>query len=95
MKKVGLSLRFCVLDIVNGEVAEEDVETIITDTDAPDDESWGELMDLYAQVYWAKNKKECVDIANRLREAGKIIQPRTEGKGAPNIASGHWLTITI
>ncbi|MCK4540556.1 hypothetical protein KAU09_05420 [Candidatus Parcubacteria bacterium] len=88
--KVGLSLSFCVGDILRGNVKEEEVKEIIAGTNASP-EKLEELLKDYKKIYWRKNPDEGEAIARRLYEAGKIRQPRQEGKVAHNIAKGHWL----
>ncbi len=88
--KVGLSLSFCVGDILRGKIKEEEVKEIITGTNASP-EQWDELMKNYKESYWRENPEEGEAIARRLLDAGKIRQPRQEGKAAHNIAAGHWI----
>ncbi len=89
--KVGLSLSFCVLDILHGEVKEEEVKEIIAGTNAASPGQWDEVMRVYRKSYWYENPEEGEAIARRLLRAGKIRQPRQEGKTAHNIAKGHWI----
>ncbi|MFM9815794.1 hypothetical protein ACKI16_45895, partial [Streptomyces scabiei] len=60
-------------------------------TCAPNQEKWDKLMDQYSQSYWAKNPTEGIAIANRLKAAGKIEQPRVDNKPAPSLADGIWV----
>ncbi len=88
--KVGLSLSFCVSDILRGKIKEEEVKEIIAGTNTSP-EQWDELMKSYKESYWRENPDEGEAIARRLFEAGKIRQPRQEGKATHNIASGYWI----
>jgi len=88
--KVGLSLSLCVRDILRGKIKEEEVKEIIAGTNASP-EQWDGLMKNYKESYWRENPEEGEAIARRLLDAGKIRQPRQEGKAAHNIASGHWI----
>ena len=90
--KVGLSLSFCVGDILRGKVKEEEVKEIIAGTNASP-ERWDKLMEQYKETYWSENPDEGEAIARRLYEAGKIKQPRQDGKVAHNIAKGHWIEV--
>jgi len=87
--KIGLSLSFCVKDILRGNIKEEEVKEIIAGTDASLDQ-WDELMKNYKENVWLKNPEECEAIARRLYEAGKIKQPRQEDKKAHHMAGG-WI----
>ena len=55
---IGLSLSFCVRDILDGKVAVEDVECIVAGTAAETDEDWECLVVGYAQSYWRKHSME-------------------------------------
>ena len=88
---VGLSLSFCVKDIMRGKTTEEEVTTIISGIDAPTDEIWQSVMESYCRHYWYEYPEEAVAVATRLRDAGKIQQPRTLGQEAPTIVRGPWL----
>ena len=50
-------------------------------------------MEQYKETYWSENPDEGEAIARRLYEAGKIKQPRQDGKVAHNIAKGHWIEV--
>ena len=89
--RVGLSLSFCVRDIMRGNVQEEEVKQVIAATDAKSPAEWKKLIDDYKKIYWGGDPDKGAEIANRLFQAGKIRQPRTEGKKPHNISSGHWI----
>lgn len=93
--KIGLSLSFCVQDILDGKVAEQDVLCIVSGTKAATQEDWAKLLQGY-EIYWHKNVGEAYNIAVRLRESGRIVQPRLNGQEPPNIAAslGHWLDLS-
>jgi len=88
--KVGLSLSLCVRDILRGKIKEEEVKEIIANTNASP-EQWEGLLRDYKESYWQENPDEGEAIARRLYEAGKIKQPRQEGRAAHSIAAGHWI----
>lgn len=90
MKKIGLSLSFCVSDIARGKVSLAEVDKIITGTAATPDQ-WDELLAEYKRIYWYENPEKCEQIARKLMKEGKIVQPRLDGAEARNIAAGHWL----
>lgn len=87
---IGLSLSFCVADIVRGKVQLENVNKIIAGTCAEPTE-WENLLTDYKRIYWDFNPDECERVARKLMDENKIEQPRLNGKNAPNIAEGHWL----
>jgi hypothetical protein len=75
--KIGLSLSFCIHDLIAGRVREEDVSVIVTNTRAPDDTTWDRLMASYGRSYWRDNAQASIDLATLLRKEGRIVQPRT------------------
>lgn len=76
MEYVGLSVSFCVRDIIGG-------------TNVPDGD-WSRVISLYRESYWSMNPDEGERICRLLVASGKIVQPRTLGKPAPNLVNGHW-----
>jgi hypothetical protein len=88
---IGLSLSFCVKDIIEGRVALESVEKIITGTFFTDRNSFIDGMRLgYCRTYWRHDPERAHKIAMDLWDAGKIDQPRSRREAPPNIAEGHW-----
>lgn len=88
--KTGLSLSFCVKDIINGNVNVDDVEKIICGTKAETPKDWESVMRSYQGTYWKENPEAAVGVVIHLMELGKIIQPRVIGKPAPDPSSGWW-----
>lgn len=88
---IGLSLSFCVKDILAGKVREEDVERIEAGTKAVTDEDWDFLIRRYCEIFWKAEPERAAAIVQRLRAAGKIDQPRARGEEAANISAGHWI----
>jgi hypothetical protein len=78
--KVGLSLSFCVQDIMNGKVDINDVAFIYSGTYFRNTREWDIGLNQYKEVYWVKNPSEGERIARYFLEKGLIIQPRLEGK---------------
>lgn len=86
---IGLSLSFCIQEILNGLVKEEQVAFIISGTSCKDDETLIKLCDGggtdeddtkkygkgYAHNYWAKNP-EGKRIVLELHNSGRLVQPR-------------------
>ncbi|MBU0978490.1 hypothetical protein KKF92_01540 [Patescibacteria group bacterium] len=93
---VGLSLSFCVRDIMDGEVQEQDVIQIISSTYARSPQEWDEVIARYKQNYWHVDPTKGEEICRRLLVAGKILQPRVEGHEGPlghQIDQGfYWLS---
>jgi hypothetical protein len=74
---IGLSLSFCVKDILAGHVPESDVTKIITSTAARTEADWNRLITSYCQIYWKAFESDVViALIQRLRVQGKIEQPR-------------------
>jgi hypothetical protein len=96
VKKIGLSLSFCVQDILRGKVKLEDVSKIIASTKVSRPQHstlavWDEVLDRYAETYWAENPDEGERIARQLIEEGRVFQPRLENGKHPYIGEGHWV----
>jgi hypothetical protein len=89
---IGLSLSFCINDVVNGRVSVEQIDKIITGTCALTDDHWEEVISDYRETYWAKDPDRAERIVRTLISLGKIEQPRILNRPTPNIASGHWVT---
>ena len=88
---IGLSLSFCVQEILEGKVNIKDVEKIIAGTKIPTREDFAHLMfENYAPVYWKQNPKRGVLIALELWDRGLLDQPRTRGEEHPGINEGVW-----
>jgi hypothetical protein len=92
--KIGTSLGKCVKSILAGEVKEEDVLFIVTNTNCPTIETlMGVIEDYYYTYQSARNARErdydmsdytlaeACAIAQRLFESGKLHQPRAVGSG--------------
>lgn len=87
---IGLSLSFCVSDILEGKIEEGKVSRIIAATAARNEADWQEVFAYYRKTYWRVDPKLGESIARRLIKAGKVEQPRLWGKGYPDINNGHW-----
>lgn len=74
---IGLSLSFCVKDIMSGKVAEAEVTKIITNTAAATESDWEYLCARYRRIYWCRFDEAAVtELIQRLRAQDKIEQPR-------------------
>ena len=90
MKIIGLSLSFCVRDLVENNQPTGEIVAIIAGTNFFSSNWKEEAWEYYSKRYWANlNKEEVMNILSTY----PIIQPRTFGFSAPSIANGHWIVI--
>jgi len=89
---IGLSLSFCIKDIMHGNVAEGEVTKIITSTACRTEADWDRLIAGYRQTYWRAFEGAAVaELIQRLRALGKIEQPRlADPEHEHHINNGHW-----
>lgn len=80
MKRVGLSLSFCVLDIAKGNISIDDVIFIYSATKAETLEHWESVISNYKHNYWREFGTDAERIARHFIDQGLVIQPRLEGK---------------
>lgn len=73
---IGLSLSNCIKDVLDGKVAQSDIELIVAGTCAGNLETFQEVLAGYAASYWSKAPEDGIRIALELYHAGKICQPR-------------------
>lgn len=90
---IGLSLSFCVADIINGLVNIDDVAFIVSGTRIRNSEDLSDVFATYARNYWDNLPQLGVSVATRLYEEGKIIQPRLLGLPVHHVADGHWAKV--
>jgi hypothetical protein len=90
---IGLSLSFCIKDIMAGNVAEGDVTKIVTMTRAVTEADWKALIAGYQNIYWRPFQCDTVaELIQRLRAQGKIEQPRVNDPDHEHyIGQGHWI----
>lgn len=99
-KKIGLSLSFCVKDILLERVPLIDIAVIVSGTnfaglyEKPTDELVDEIMKNYYIPYWGRySEGHCRFILRYLIHNHMLVQPRSRNpKLAPNIAKDIWLT---
>lgn len=85
---VGLSLSFCVSDIIRGIVQEEDVLFIVSPSPAMIDSlSFEEMITRYSLSYWKLFPVEAVELAKRLKDHLKIIPYH---HAFYSLVDGHW-----
>ena len=85
-KLLGLSLSFCVKDILSGRVSIDDVECIVSCTRF---ESASQAYDHYIVDYWSDYPSETVHaVLNELWP--RVYQPRFNDERGHTIAHGYW-----
>jgi hypothetical protein len=80
--KIGFSLGRCIRDIVNGEVALDDVAFIIAATNIHSEEQLAQVVDsyLYRDDYlYMLDEQQCREVALELWNSNRILQPRRQG----------------
>lgn len=80
---IGLSMSFCVKDILEGKVDLDEVEKIITGTKIKNEQDLEEVVKQYSEVYWRSNPPKAMEILAVLWGSGRIDQPRTRGEEPP------------
>lgn len=92
-KIVGLSLSFCVKDIMDAKVAIDNVQFIATGTYATSPEDWDEVIGVYRKAYWYKDPDRGEAIARHFINNGMILQPRLEGNHPLFAENGKWILL--
>jgi hypothetical protein len=80
--KIGFSLGRCIRDIVNGEVALDDVAFVIAATNIHEEVQLAQVVDsyLYRDDYlYMLDEAECQRVALELWNSNRILQPRRQG----------------
>lgn len=97
MKKqvIGLSVSLCIADIVSKKIKPEDVTKIIGSTAFETDADWERGAAEYSRAEWqGSNPTACTKMMFRLRQEGKIEQPRLTNPDFNTwgrVIKGHWL----
>jgi hypothetical protein len=95
MKVIGLSMSFCVRDIIKGKVKIENVVFISAATKARTEADWESVFAAYKQWYWKENPEEGERIARQLISDGLIIQPRLENNNPVRYHGEPWVEPSI
>lgn len=91
---IGLSLSYCVADIVNGLVDRNDVAYIIAGTRIRSKADLDGALAVYSFFYWDKNPELGKVIALDFYHRGLLLQPRLLDNGdGPNVNEGHWAKV--
>ena len=91
--KIGLSLSFCVRDIIKGKVDADEVLCIVANTMVSNDVDFFKVVETYSNVYWVDDPYEGKKVAMRFWREGLIVQPRLRGKHCHYVGDGHWLEV--
>jgi len=87
-KLIGLSVSFCILDIVEGRVNFDDVEFIIGGTNF---RTVSAAVESYGQSCWRSNPTGCQEVLEKLVKNRTAFQPRKYNLPAPSIANTRWI----
>lgn len=86
-KKIGVSIAFCIRDIISGKYSIDEVDMIIAGTKF---ETVDEIIETYKDTYWIKFKEEAEEVCKKLWDSGKIIQPCLENPKALLFVRDIW-----
>lgn len=88
---IGLSLSFCVSELIEGHISVYDVDQIVTSTRARTEKEWEDVIQDYSRWYWRHDPAKARWLVRRLRQLGKIQQPRLEDDDHhPNIGCKYF-----
>lgn len=92
---IGLSLSYCVSDILRGKVKYEEVIKIIVGIVARNAEEWEDVIRSNTNpdngyTVWIENPEEAARILYQLIKDNKIDQPRLRGEEVPQQDGTHW-----
>lgn len=90
---IGLSVSFCIKDIIEGRKHLSDLDCIVAGTKIKDVDGLIRVADSYADTYWRKDPDVAKGILFWLYFNDKIYQPRLIDIEPPNIAQGHWIAL--
>jgi len=96
MKLYGLSLGFCVRDMVEQKISVDEVECIIAATNIVTVGDLRKVIDVYATTLWEGLGIEARRIAVELFLEQKVFQPRKEGlpvHGISNYMNCFWVEV--
>jgi hypothetical protein len=90
---IGLSVSYCIADVLAGLVELDQVMFIVAGTQPQTEEQFDAMLHKYANTYWKTNPVYGMILARTLWNEGRIIQPQ-EGRRLPYLGSGHWAVVT-
>lgn len=95
-KLIGLSLSFCIKDIIAGKVDINDVAFFSTGTCARTPEDWADVELIYRETYWGNNPELASSILHSFLDRGLILQPRLEGNHPVPFTEGvNWKGVQL
>ncbi len=87
---IGLSLSWCIADILKGKVKVTDIVCIISNTAFGDVK---QIKELYKDPYWSEfDEEEVMTLLKSLRHI--IYQPKRDAGNTFRISKGHWYDTT-
>ena len=90
---IGLSLSYCISDIINERVDKNDVMFIIAGTRIMCDHDLDSVLENYAKYNWQDNPENAKSLAREFYNRGMIIQPRVMDCNPPHVAEGWWAKV--
>ncbi|MEI7669990.1 MAG: hypothetical protein WCJ33_07900 [Pseudomonadota bacterium] len=87
---IGLSLSFCVSDVLEGKISFDQIVRIVASTSCATTEEWDSAIAHYCKYYWSENPQEAKRIVYQLLSENKIEQPRLQNLPYNNLDGGHW-----
>jgi hypothetical protein len=90
---IGLSLSYCISDIINGRVDKNDVMFIVAGTRIMCDHDLDSVLENYAKYEWQTDPERGMAIAREFYNRGMIIQPRVLNCNPPHVAEGWWAKV--
>lgn len=90
---IGLSIRFCIADVVHRRVDPDRIVSIISDTDYTESWQWENRVRLGGMhSWWAYDPMRGVRVFDQLLSDRRIYQPRLDGLDPIEFEPGrHWL----
>lgn len=90
---IGLSISWCIQDIIEGKVPLSRVRYIVAGTKIETQKDFEVVCNAYTKGSWRKYSERARLIFQLLWDSQQIIQPRVNGHQAWNISNGHWAKI--
>jgi hypothetical protein len=98
----GLSLSFCIADIIRGIVNEGDVIALVTNVRAETPFEMEEIINHYQEWYWYDDTITARHIVERLYNQGRIHMQRlcesadwATSRLSHSVACGHWVSLSV
>lgn len=78
----GLSLSFCIRDIIEGRVEADDVAEIRAGTYIATEEDLEDVIRSYQRLYWGADPERAAQLVREFFAEGIVVQPRLHGEPA-------------